>query len=76
MAADRPKTSKTGDGTLGAALVGFSLNGVFPEENVSSLAIQPEELPAAIEALTAAKAKLEVRPEPPSAPNPLLYRDL
>ncbi|EFX00019.1 centromere kinetochore protein [Grosmannia clavigera kw1407] len=44
---------------VGQALVGFSLNGLFPEDDVSSIALTPERLPAAIQVLTEAKAKLE-----------------
>jgi centromere/kinetochore protein ZW10 len=49
------------EATLGKALVDFALHGAFPEGDASSLAIRPEELPAAIEALAEAKAKLEAR---------------
>ncbi|KAK4191618.1 Centromere/kinetochore protein zw10 [Podospora australis] len=44
---------------ISQALVDFTLNGSFPEENVSSLALQPEALPEAIKALADAKAKLQ-----------------
>lgn len=53
-------------GTLGQALVEFTTHGVFPEEDVSSLKLSPEELPQAIEALAQAKSNLKVRkPSPP-----------
>lgn len=45
---------------LGQALVGFTTNGVFPEDHVSSLKLTPEELPQAIEALAQAKSNLKV----------------
>lgn len=46
------------------ALVAFSLHNSFPEENVSSLNVGPEQLPSAIEALVEAKSKLEVCQRP------------
>lgn len=45
------------------ALVNFSLYGSFPEEDVSTLNVGPDELPAAIRALSEAKSKLEVCPK-------------
>jgi len=45
---------------LGQALVSFSVDGLFPEENISSLALSSDELPEAIQALSDAKSKLEV----------------
>lgn len=47
-------------GQVAQALVAFSLHGSFPDEDVSSLQIRPEELPSAIQALAETKAKLEV----------------
>lgn len=44
------------------ALVEFALHGAFPEEAVSSAKIGPTELPPAIDALAAARSKLQVRP--------------
>jgi centromere/kinetochore protein ZW10 len=61
MAASGPEESSS---QIGKALVDFSLRGAFPEEDASSLALAPEALPPAIEALTQAKAKLEVRSSP------------
>jgi centromere/kinetochore protein ZW10 len=46
---------------MAQALVEFSVHGSFPEENVSSLPLDPESLPIAIKALADAKAKLQVR---------------
>jgi centromere/kinetochore protein ZW10 len=45
---------------LAQALVDFSVHGSFPEDQVSSLAIDAESLPIAIKALADAKAKLQV----------------
>lgn len=55
-------------GALGQALVDFTINGRFPEEDVSSLKLSSEELPPAIHALAEAKSSLEVwlRHPPPS----------
>lgn len=54
-----------GDGSngvnIGQALVGFSTDGLFPEEDVSSLTLSPDALPGAVKALAEKKAKLEVR---------------
>lgn len=53
----------SGDSTasaLGQALVQFTTNGAFPEEDVSSLKLSSQELPPAIHALAEAKSKLEV----------------
>ena len=52
-------------GQLAQALVDYSLDGAFPEENVSSLLVNPEALPPAIEALASAKSKLQVLLYPP-----------
>ena len=46
---------------IGEALVDFSLYGTFPEEGISSRQIAVPDLAAALEALAAAKSKLEVR---------------
>lgn len=48
-------------GQIGRALVEFSLNGVFPEEDVSSRHIEVGHLAPALASLAAAKSKLEVR---------------
>ena len=45
---------------IGSALVDFSVNGLFPEEDVSSLKLSPDQLPAAIEAVDGARTKLQV----------------
>ena len=47
-------------GQLAQALVAFSVDGVFPEESVSTLVVDPSTLPAAIEALGQAKSNLQV----------------
>lgn len=47
-------------GALGQALIDFTINGRFPEEDVSSLKLSSEELPPAIQALAEAKSSLEV----------------
>ncbi|KAK3327337.1 hypothetical protein B0T19DRAFT_160185 [Cercophora scortea] len=47
------------DGQIAQALVDFSLQGAFPDEKVSSLAVDAAALPQAIEALAKAKAKLQ-----------------
>ncbi|KAJ4419027.1 ribosome biogenesis protein ytm1 [Neurospora sp. IMI 360204] len=46
-------------GQIAQALVDFSVEGAFPEESVSSLTVDSHALPAAIEALASAKAKLQ-----------------
>ncbi|ESA42537.1 hypothetical protein GE21DRAFT_7699 [Neurospora crassa] len=46
-------------GQIAQALVDFSVKGAFPEESVSSLTVDSDALPAAIEALASAKAKLQ-----------------
>ncbi|KAK3403202.1 hypothetical protein B0T20DRAFT_19354 [Sordaria brevicollis] len=46
-------------GQIAQALVDFSVEGAFPEESVSSLAVDSDALPAAIEALASAKSKLQ-----------------
>ena len=46
---------------IARALVDFSVDGAFPEENVSLLAVTAEELAPAINALATAKSRLEVR---------------
>lgn len=47
-------------GAVGRALVDFTTNGAFPEEDVSSLKLSSEELSPAVKALAEAKSKLEV----------------
>lgn len=49
-------------GAVGRALVDFTTNGAFPEEDVSSLQLSSEQLAPAVEALAQAKSKLEVCP--------------
>ena len=50
---------------FGQALVDFSSNAIFPEEEtISSAPIEESALPAALSALDAAKADLEVLPDP------------
>ncbi|KAK4448202.1 Centromere/kinetochore protein zw10 [Podospora aff. communis PSN243] len=44
---------------IAQALVDFSVDGAFPEETVVTLAVDSNALPAAIEALTSAKSKLQ-----------------
>jgi centromere/kinetochore protein ZW10 len=61
MAASGPEEPSS---QIGKALVEFSLRGAFPEEDASSLALTREVLPPAIEALTQAKVKLQVRTSP------------
>ncbi|KAI1437496.1 hypothetical protein GGR50DRAFT_645355 [Xylaria sp. CBS 124048] len=46
-------------GQIGRALVEFSLDGVFPEEDISSRRIEVTHLAPALESLTAAKSRLE-----------------
>lgn len=46
-------------GAIGQALVEFTANGAFPEEDASSLKLSAQELPSAINALSEAKSKLE-----------------
>lgn len=53
--------SKDTPGALGEALVAFTTSGAFPEEDVSSLQLKSKQLPSAIQALSDAKSKLEVR---------------
>lgn len=47
-------------GAVGRALVDFTVDGAFPEEDVSSLKLSAEELSPAVQALAEAKSKLEV----------------
>lgn len=49
-------------GAVGRALVDFTTNGAFPEDDVSSLKLSSEELSPAIKALAEAKSQLEVCP--------------
>jgi len=56
-------TATLGDNTgasIGQALVSFSSDGLFPEEDVSSLTLTSDALPGAIRALAEKKANLEV----------------
>jgi hypothetical protein len=47
---------------LGRTIVGFSRDGMFPEEDeVSAIHVQSSALPAALNALASAKIDLEVR---------------
>ncbi|KAI1199952.1 hypothetical protein F5X97DRAFT_321966 [Nemania serpens] len=46
-------------GQVGRALVEFSLHGIFPEEDISSIPIQATHLGPALESLAAAKSRLE-----------------
>ncbi|KAJ2994452.1 hypothetical protein NUW58_g1553 [Xylaria curta] len=46
-------------GHVGRALVGFSLHGTFPEEDISSSHIEVSHFAPALESLAAAKSKLE-----------------
>lgn len=46
-------------GAVGRALVDFTVEGAFPEEDVSSLKLSSEELSPAVKALAEAKSKLE-----------------
>ncbi|KAI1113731.1 hypothetical protein F5Y14DRAFT_417082 [Nemania sp. NC0429] len=46
-------------GQVGLALVDFSLHGIFPEEDISSIPIQAGHLGPALESLAAAKSRLE-----------------
>jgi hypothetical protein len=47
---------------LGRTIVGFSRDGMFPEEDeVSAMHVQSSALPAALNALASAKVDLEVR---------------
>lgn len=52
-------TAKDTSGAVGDALVAFTTNGAFPEEDVSSLPLNSKHLPPAIQALSEAKSKLE-----------------
>ncbi|KAJ9143689.1 Centromere/kinetochore protein zw10 [Pleurostoma richardsiae] len=58
MAAET-ETNEAG-AVIGQALVEFSVDGRFPEEQVSSLHLRPEQLPPAIQALADAKDRLKV----------------
>ena len=54
-------TERDGGGiAVGQALVSFSVDGLFPEEDVSSLVLSSDALPGAVKALAEQKAKLEV----------------
>jgi centromere/kinetochore protein ZW10 len=48
--------------TVGRALVDFALHGGFPEENVSTRRVGIKDFGPALEALAAAKSKLEAGP--------------
>ncbi|ROW02965.1 hypothetical protein VSDG_01799 [Cytospora chrysosperma] len=48
-------------GAIGQALVEFTANGAFPEEDASSLKLSAQELPSAINALSEAKSRLEAQ---------------
>lgn len=50
---------------IAQALVDCSLTGAFPEDKVSSLAVDADSLPTAIKALADARAKLQVRDDTP-----------
>lgn len=52
-------SAKDTSGAVGDALVAFTTNGAFPEEDVSSLPLNSRQLPPAIHALSDAKAELE-----------------
>ncbi|KAJ0117044.1 centromere kinetochore protein [Diaporthe amygdali] len=52
-------TSNEPVGAVGQALVDFTTNGAFPEEDVSSLKLSSGELSPAVQALAEAKSKLE-----------------
>lgn len=45
---------------IGQALVEFTVNGAFPEEDASALKLSSQALPEAIHALSEARSKLEV----------------
>ena len=47
---------------VGQALVDFSINGLFPEEDASSLILSPDKLQEAVQALASAKSTLEACP--------------
>ena len=51
-------------GQIAQSLVDFSVQGAFPEESISSLTVDANALPTAIQALADAKAKLQVRAHP------------
>lgn len=53
--------SSVDNAPIGHALVEFSLNGIFPEEDISSTYIEVGHLAPALESLTAARSKLQVR---------------
>lgn len=65
-----PATQKP-PGPIGQALVDFALQGAFPDEAASTLTLNPEALPPAIEALAQAKTKLQVRRSPSETGSPL-----
>ncbi|KAI1305742.1 hypothetical protein F5Y03DRAFT_150497 [Xylaria venustula] len=46
-------------GQIGPALVGFALDGIFPDEDISSRRLEVGHLAPALESLAAAKSKLE-----------------
>jgi hypothetical protein len=51
-----------GQDVLARTIVGFSRDGMFPEEDeVSAMHVQSSALPAALDALAATKVDLEVR---------------
>lgn len=54
------QSQDTPAGQIARALIDFTLKGEFPEEQVSSLSIDSEVLPSAVEALANAKSKLQV----------------
>lgn len=56
------QTATRAPAQLGDAIVAFALEGHFPDEAVSSLALPSADLSSAIEALAKAKSQLEVLP--------------
>ncbi|KAL1852015.1 ribosome biogenesis protein ytm1 [Diaporthe australafricana] len=52
-------SSTESGGAVGQALVDFTFNGAFPEEDVSSLKLSAQELSPAVQALAEAKSRLE-----------------
>jgi hypothetical protein len=59
---DFEMSAAQGQDVLARTIVSFSRDGIFPEEDeVSAMHVQSSALPAALDALAAAKADLEVR---------------
>ena len=58
-------SSHPGDDAFGNALLSYSRDGVFPDEDASAAQVASSVLPAALDGLRSAKNELEVLPSLP-----------